>query len=307
MASNYHVFFTANHIESCIQHGRFGATSVNSLANVKKGDKAFLYDGKKSLFYGPFVVESENQFYEVEPIYGLNARNLISYPNRIAMRCDNTKVVDYVKVFSYEREPQSEHYLMNRILMSTIIENKQVHSTPLTAKEGEYLEKLISQLGEAIENNEVKSFSHLPLVITHVVANGTSISEAMMELLLMENGFSFIHDDSGDRVIHKFNQFVLGYQRQLDILLIGEDFINVIELKKKSNLTDPFTQVREYRDFLESDYRMHTYGIDNKKIKLTVILEKGNRFLENANLAGDDIDLYQFTYTKNDLKLEKII
>jgi len=95
-----------------------------------------------------------------------------------------------------------------------------------------------------------------------------------------------------------FNQFVLGIQRQIDILSVGDNTIAVIELKKKDNLRNPYEQLREYKDYALSDYRVKEFG--KKEIKLIAILEEGNKYLINSITKNyPDIAVFGFNMTRD--------
>lgn len=280
----YHVFFTSNHVRTCIENGRFGATSINSLVDVIKNDKAFIYNGKESLFYGPLIIESYEQFYESEALYGLNKKGIPRYTNRIAFSSVIANTLEYKQVFSAETDHKEYNYLLNRSLLSTIIENKQVHSMPLTMNEGIYLEKLLIEKGNRIGfNKSVKQYEGLTTIREKLKSYKSS--EAYFETSLMLNKLSPIFSQQSKEVENPltFNQFVIGIQRQIDILSIGEKEVRVYELKKANNISDPFKQLIEYSKLLKSDFRMNEFDILNKSIQLVALLEKGNKYLSDKN------------------------
>jgi hypothetical protein len=290
----YHVFFTAQYIDPCLRNGRFGATSVNSLVNVKNGDIAFLFDGLKRKLFGPLKIISDNQFYENEAIYGRNGRNVVNYPNRVAFDNQGLKSLELNKLFTFETESRTENYLVNRTILSVIIANKQVHSTPLTDKEGKYLESLIGQIGnDIIINADILTFIDRETVLHKVINNRKPKSEAIFEMLLMLRNPSPIHVANQESVI--YNQFILGLQRQIDILTITENEIKVIEIKKRDNQTNPYTQVIEYLDYVNSDFRLQTDNYRERQSRAIVLLEEGNRFLDRNQIpVFENLEVYSF-------------
>lgn len=294
---NYHIFFTTKYTDSCLQNCCFGATSVNSLANVNNRDIAFIFDGLRWKVYGPLRITSDQQYYDNSPIYGKNEKGIVNYPNRVSFDVSEVRELTLNSLFAQEVDHTCESYWLNRTILSTIIANKQVHSTPLTSIEGKYLEKKILSLGVKLEYanqpaNERQS------VVNYIISNRKQKSESVFELLLLKNrhnNFIYELDRSNSKL---FNQFILGVQRQIDILSIQDNTITIIEIKKKENKSNPYEQLMEYRDYALSDYRL--LGISkNKNVKLIAILEEGNQYLINSASGNyPDIDTFSFSITK---------
>lgn len=290
----YHVFFTAKYTEPCLENGRFGATSVNSLVDVKKEDRAFLFDGSKWIIFGPLRIISENQFYESNDIYGRKANNAVNFPNRIAFDNKEIRAIDLNKLFALETEYKSDNFLLNRTLLAIIIANKQVHSTPLTNKEGKYLENIILENGVDIQtHNDSLPFNYNASVLDNVIRKRKPKSEAIFEMLLMTIKPSPIFEANQKALI--YNQFILGIQRQIDILSITETEIKIIEIKKRSNRTNPYSQVKEYLDYVNSDYRLLTDNGLTRQLRAIVLLEEGNIFLDKNQVPIEgNISVYSF-------------
>jgi hypothetical protein len=293
---NYYVFFTTQYTDSCLQNCRFGATSVNSLANVKNKDIAFIFDGLRWKVYGPLRIISDQQYYDNSPIYGKNKRGVVNYPNRVSFNVSKVRELSVNGLFAQETDYKSESYLLNRTLLSIIIANKQVHSTPLTNAEGIYLEKAILTLGNSISltNQDLKNVQP---IIDYVISNRKPKSESIFELLLLENKHNHFIGELEKPQNKLFNQFVLGIQRQIDILSISDSTITIMELKTKENHSSPYEQLREYKDYALSDYRIKEFG--EKDIKLIAILEEGNQYLINSIPASyPDIFTFSFNMTR---------
>ena len=295
----YHVFFTAQYTESCLDNGRFGATSVNSLVNVKKGDVAFLFDGLKWKLFGPLKILSDNQFYETYDIYGRNRRGVVNYPNRVAFENKDLKCLELNKLFAFESNPNTENYLINRTLLSVMIANKQVHSSPLTNNEGQYLENLFEQIGAEINiTSDVLNFMDKETVLNNVIRNRKPKSEAIFEMLFMIRKPSPLYEINQEALI--FNQFILGLQRQIDIISITDQEIKIIEIKKRDNQTNPFTQVIEYMDYVNCDFRLQTDNYPERHCKAIVLLEEGNRYLDTNQIPNlNNLDVYSFNCDRN--------
>ena len=186
----YHVFFTTQYTDECLRYRKFGATSVNSLANVHKGDFSFLFDGLRWKIYGPLEIISDDQFYDITPIYGKNKRGIINYPNRINFSTSMAKALSFSKLFSLEKDMHSNEFLTNRILQSVIIANKQVHSTQLTEIEGQYLKRQMYNYGEGLTTNTINDLAEYPTVIDNFIKNRKTKSEALFELLLLKGRYN---------------------------------------------------------------------------------------------------------------------
>jgi len=295
----YHVFFTAKYSTQCLDNGRFGATSVNSLVDVSKGDTAFLFDGSKWKIFGPLKILSEKQFYETDKIFGSNKRGVVNYPNRIAFDTQDMNELDLNILFSIEKNYYSPSYLLNRTLLSVITANKQVHSTPLTIIEGKYLESQLLERGVKIETNGgFLSYNKKEFVINNVIRKRKPKSEAVLEMLLMTYKPSPTLFNEDHTLV--FNQFILGIQRQIDILAISKKEIIIFEIKKRDNLSNPYIQVKEYLDYLVSDYRLEPYHHKEKDHKAIVLLEVGNRYLNNNYIQNtNNIQTYSFFCDSN--------
>ncbi len=295
----YHVFFTAKYTEPCLDNGRFGATSVNSLVNVKKGDIAFLFDGLKWKIFGPLKILSGEQFYETDDIYGRNGRDVVNYPNRVAFENKGLKSLELNKLFAFEAISNTENYLINRTFLSVIIANKQVHATPLTIKEGQYLENIIGCIGKKINiTSEILPFADKETVLNNVIFNKKPKSEAIFEMLFMLRKPEQIDLKNQETLI--FNQFILGLQRQIDILTIAEHEIKIIEIKKRDNQTNPFTQIKEYLYYVNTDFRLQKDNYQPRECNAIVFLEEGNRYLDiNQIHPLDNLNVYSFNCDKN--------
>jgi hypothetical protein len=112
----------------------------------------------------------------------------------------------------------------------------------------------------------------------------TKSTEAFFETSLMINKpYPILNELFYNDLSLIYNQFVIGIQRQIDILAIHDKAIEVFELKRKDNPSDPFQQLLEYSAYLKTDYRMFEYNSQNKDIHLIALLEQGNIFLQNQH------------------------
>lgn len=285
----YHVFFTTKYTDECLQNGKFGATSVNSLGTVINGDKAYLFDGLRWEIYGPFEIISTEQFYDNNPIYGKNKRDIVNYPNRVRFTTNEAKVLSLTEFFALE-ELGNTNFTINRVLQSVIIANKQIHSTPLTIQEGKYLDNKMETNGNELNITSIPDENTYNTVINNFIMQKKSRSEALFELLLLKRRYNADFFNLSDYDI-VYNQFVLGFQRQVDILAIKEEECLLIEIKKKDNKSDPKPQIEEYIKYIKTDSRLKPFNLT--KIKHYSILERGNKYIKRSE------NILQFEMTKN--------
>ena len=280
----YHAFFTTQYTQICLEQCCFGASVSNSLANVKNGDIAFLFDGLKRALFGPLDIISEEQYIDKRPIYGTDKRGQIRYKNRVWFKIERAKKTPIVELYSTEKSPRKLSYLLNRYLIATLIANKQVNATPLTQSEGDYLMEQCLNLGKTLQATSTQ----IPLDVKPVFSQDVlrrPISEATVELLILNkrcHGYllSFLRFFSAKASY--FNQFVFGFQRQCDIVIDAQDRLALIEIKKARNLQDPYDQIIEYLYYCLSSFRLHhNRSTAIESIDLLAIIEYGSKYLNS--------------------------
>ena len=289
----HHVFFTTQHTQSCLEQCCFGASVSNSLANVKAGDIAFLFDGLKRAMFGPFETISDQQRIDKSPIYGIDKRGNTRYKNRVWFRKENAKETPMVNLYSAERDPSKPSFLLNRYIIAALIANKQVNATTLTQTEGQYLVEKCLALGQPISSACLEMPPNIePVFPTSVLRR--PISEAGVEILILNKrcqGYLLEFLNSFPKQSLYFNQFILGFQRQIDLLIDGQDRVALIEIKKAQNIQSPFEQLIEYVYYCLSSFRLHynrLYAIES--IDLVALIENGSLYL-----AHDPIESFNRT------------
>ena len=278
----HHVFFTTQHTQSCLEGCSFGASVSNSLANVKAGDIAFLFDGLKWALFGPFEIISDQQRVCELPIYGIDKRGNVRYKNRVWFRKENAKETPMVNLYSAERDPSEPSFLLNRYIIATLIANKQVNATTFTQIEGQYLVEKCLSLGQPISStcSEIPPNTE-PVFPTSILRR--PLSEAGVEVLILNKrcqGYLLEFLNSFSEQTLYFNQFILGFQRQVDLLLDSQDRLALFEIKKAQNVHSPFEQLIEYFYYCLSSFRLH-HSRSNavKSVDLVAVIEKGSSHL----------------------------
>jgi len=280
----HHVFFTTKFTQECLEHCCFGASVSNSLANVKASDIAFLFDGLKRIVFGPFEIISDQQRIDRRPIYGRDGRGNVRYKNRVWFKTEMAKATPMVKLYSNERDASKLSFVLNRHIIATLVANKQVNATPLTTTEGHYLIEKTLRLGNTIATNRPQIPSNIEAVFPVSVLR-RPVSEAGVEVLILNKrcqGYLSEFLASFSRQASYFNQFVLGFQRQVDLLIDAQDRLALIEIKLAKNKQNPFDQVLEYLYYCLSSFRLH-YNRSKaiETIDLVAFLENGNQYLSN--------------------------
>jgi len=282
---DYHVFFTTKFTQECLEHCCFGASVSNSLANVKANDIAFLFDGLKWSIFGPFEIISDQQRIDRRPIYGRDRRGNVRYKNRVWFTTEIANATPMAKLYSSERDASKISFVLNRHIVATLIANKQVNSTPLTRTEGNYLLEKTLRLGNTTYHNRPQIPPNIEPVFPVSVLRWP-VSEAGVEVLVLNKrcqGYLYEFLTSFYGQASYFNQFVLGFQRQVDVLMDSGDRLALIEIKLAKNRQDPFGQILEYLDYCLGSFRLHhnrskTIGT----IDLVALLENGNQYLEKS-------------------------
>lgn len=279
----YYVFFTTQHTKTCLEHCCFGASILNPLANVRKGDIAFVFDGQQRSLFGPLEIVSEEQYIDERPIYGRDKRGKSRYKHRVWFKIEVGREIPIVDLYSTERDAYTIQYTLNRNLIATLMANKQVSATPLTQSEGLYLIKRCIALGKPLR---VKS-PNIPVDSKPVLTEKKlrlPVSEATVEVLILKKecqGYLFEFLTSLDQQAVYFNQFVFGFQRQCDILIDAGNKLVIAEIKRASNAQNPYKQIVEYLFYCLSSFRLYVDRLAPiKEIDLLLIIENGNKFLD---------------------------
>lgn len=278
----YHVFFTTRYTQVCLEQCCFGASVSNSLANVKCGDTAFLFDGLKRTLFGPLEIVTDQQYVDVRPIYGVDKRGNTRYKNRVWFKTGKAKETLIVKIYSTERDPFKSSFLLNRYIISTLIANKQVNATPLTNTEGQYLTEECIALGKNIRCPCPKIPADIEPVFSSLVFR-RPISEAGVEVLVLNKkcrGYLLEFLNTFTNQASYSNQFILGFQRQIDLLIDDQDKLALIEIKRANNLQNPYEQIIEYLYYCLSSFRLHySRSSSIKSIDLVALIENGSNYL----------------------------
>ncbi len=279
----HHVFFTTKFTQECLEHCCFGASVSNSLANVRAGDIAFLFDGLKWIVFGPFEIISDQQRIDRRPIYGRDGRENVRYKNRVWFKTETAKATPMVKLYSSERDASKPSFVLNRYIIATLIANKQVNATPLTTTEGHYLVEKTLLLGDIISATNWPKIPPNAEAVFPVSVLRRPVSEAGVEVLTLNKkcqGYLSEFLDSFSIQASYFNQFVLGFQRQVDILIDAQDRLALIEIKLAKNKQNPFDQVLEYLYYSLSSFRLH-YNRSKpiETIDSVALIENGNQYL----------------------------
>jgi hypothetical protein len=233
---------------------------------------------------------SEEQLIDPRPIYGTDKNGKVKYKNRVWFNTHQATKTSLVRLYSTERDSASRSFIRNRYLLATLIANKQVNSTPLTQEEGQYLQEKCQALGEPIDHRTAAIPNNLTPVYPSTVLRHP-VSEAGIEVMILNKSgrgylFDFLGSFPSDSTY--LNQFVLGFQRQADVLVDAPDRIAVLEIKKASNVHSPFDQLVEYAHYCLSSFRLDNHRQTGlRRIDLLAVIEQGSIFLKTPSCADD--------------------
>ena len=299
MSSQYHIFFTKNYANQCLEFGRFGANASNVLANVKQGDTAFLFDISCNKIFGALKIKSCSQFYENTDVFGYK-KNLISrFPNRVSFEVDNISELKLVDFFALEAGCDAIEFHINRNILALIKGNKQVNSTTLTEIEGCYLKNKITKHGTSL-NITPEMISHSPCqsVYQRMFSSRNHRSEAIFEMMLLTQKPSTIF--SNQEKMKVYNQFIVGFQRIIDLVIVSDLGVEIIEIKMRENHQNPFDQVSEYIKYAAYDLRFKIENFPIDRFFPIVLLEMGNMYLDEEYIPHiPGLIVYSFTFNSN--------
>jgi hypothetical protein len=213
----------------------------------------------------------------------------VKYPNRIWFAEEKALTLRVDKLYASETDHLSTSFVRNRYVLATLIANKQVHATPLTADEGEYLEQCCAKLGEPLEANQpVVPEDLVPVFPNHVVKK--PLSEAGAEVMILKQRLDGSLKDGmsswSSEGACAYNQFVLGFQRICDILIQRDHEVVVIEIKKSNNTqNDPYEQLLEYGRYCFSSFRLTSKSsFQLRKLVLAAVLERRSPYLARSKM-----------------------
>lgn len=304
----FHLFITPVYYEKCFEYGLFGVgrTQMNQIANVHKGDFAFIYTTQsigsrtKPFIYGPFRVVSE-PFFNDEFVWAKDNNGKDKYPYRI--KIDTTsehiceKPISAQKLYDLREEGR-----IKSVIDSSALINKSVIN--LLPSEGKLiLESLVQQNSHgSIKECPQKGHSQKENPFDPKEFLGEGLKEfrleSQLETYLLQNPdelnslTQFINGDKSQYFTDIYNQvstYIAG--GAVDIIAVYEKYlfdmwlklgVGVFELKKGVLEPDTIDQLIEY---IEWTARLFP-GIKKEMIQGIVIgREFGNQKQKEQNIA----------------------
>lgn len=272
---NSHLLITAKYLDQCLESSTFGATSCNSLANVKEGDCAFIFSSKESKLVGPIRITSE-QFRGDDLTFGVNKLGRPNFPNRIWFSSNESFEIAFVDLII------SEVVIARKLFLATVALNKQVHVFPLLEEESDYLRMKLMNFGTPLLSEPNPPLPGLS-VLQYGIEQGYN-SEAWFEAIILNQHPQMLAEEFlGSNIDFKiFNQMVIGLQNQLDILLVADNQALIVEIKKCNNRDNPYHQLLKYKSLLFNEMRFQ----ELEQVQCLALLEAGNSFLEENPPVG---------------------
>jgi len=248
MKPKSHVFITKKFLDKCLEVGRFGvsAQQINHLANVDRGDQAFLLETKSGRLVGPLTIE--------KPLY----------KGQKDIWNDGRSETDPFKYrVKFERGPVRESGL--RPIWEVLLARKAAYAygfstfqrsnNSLLPEEGEQISSYLKSKGIPLEAK--LQFGDVPGPIDYFGKDRKRFSsEARLEAALLSDKPGLIEMLRAEGLLnsahepHIINQLPLpGTNYSLDIaVLAGKDTI-VLELKKDEATPEASKQVDKYAEF----------------------------------------------------------
>lgn len=296
----FYLFTTAKFVDQCIEHGIYGSTNSNWLANVDTGDIIFIsqFNFLEQKIYGPFKV-IKNLFYDKKLIYPGQR-----YYFRVGINplFNTVRKIEETDIFLKGIQENNLSFASDFICL--IQQNKHLHTIPLTNAEGDYLlqifnnysqdsltpsgvfaknsdtldvnSKLILEKGKVLKNNYFTSESDLEAFVIFELKKEKDFFNTFSKILK-----KFPNNDLNESEV--YNQFIFGNAYPCDITILNEENINILELKKNSLCNISLNMVeKEFRKYCY--YSLFSNRIKEKFKKrlnffLIIAKDKGNQLI----------------------------
>jgi len=295
----YYILTTTKFAKECIEFGKYGSTNSNWLSNINKDDVVFIsqFNYKSQLIYGPFKVKLP-LFYEKKDIYPNQ-----KYYYRIDIQSNNLKYIEETDIYLQGINSKNKNFASR--IINLLQQNKHLHSIYISNKEGEFILQTIKNHGNKLEKFDNKiyipDYNELK-VDSEYIANKNRLSkksffssESDLEAFIifsLKNNRSIVYDqlnkilnniqnnDLNHSII--YNQFIFGNAYPSDIVIINQNNINILELKKtkleKVMITTIEKEIKKYCYY--SLYSKRIEENNDRQINFFLIILNGEQNLK---------------------------
>jgi hypothetical protein len=297
----YYVLTTAKFAQECIEFKKYGATNSNWLSNINVGDTIFIsqfnYNDQK--IFGPFEVVLP-MFYDKKVIYPDQ-----KYYYRIGFDYNDLQIIDETHLYWHGINSNNKDFAFRIICL--LQQNKHMHSICLNDQEGEFIIEAIKNHGRHWRTIMAKDYSpeygKLKVDLKFLsernkLSKKSSFSsesdfEAFLILCLKNqdnptycslNDILSVHsnNDLNKSIIN--NQFIFGNAYPSDIVIVNDNNINILELKKTS-LEKGMVRTIEKELMKYCVYSLHSYRLETSPAQINfylIVLRDRN----NLNFIG---------------------
>lgn len=244
----YYILTTTKFANECIEFKKYGSTNSNWLSNIDIGDTIFIsqFNYKSQNIYGPFKVTTP-LFYDKKIIFPSQ-----KYYYRISIESDRPQYISETDLYLNGITLEKKDFAFKLICL--LQQNKHLHSISLNDAEGEFVSDSIKTYGsdfESVENNGY-TYPDKSKVGQEFIASKNKLyvkrsfsSESDLEAFIIyclkdQNNATYcslnnildIYPNNRLGYSTIYNQFVFGNAYPSDIVVLNNDNINILELKK---------------------------------------------------------------------------
>lgn len=296
----YYILTTTKFANECIEFKEYGSTTSNWLSNINIGDIIFLsqFNYQNQNIYGSFKVTLP-LFYDKRIIFPNQ-----KYYYRIKLDYDKLQLIEETDLYLEGINRKKEHFALR--LIGLLQQNKHLHSICLNDQEGKFIAETIKNYGRncnllPIQNKEyILPYEKLKVDLAFLAdknklqnkpyfASESDLEAYIILCLKDKNNVTYKHlkhilnvflkNDIDDSLT--YNQFIFGNAYPSDIVILNENNINIIELKKtgldKSMIPTLEKEIKKY-----CLYSLHSDRLEGRPEQINFVL----MVLKDKNNAG---------------------
>jgi hypothetical protein len=292
----YYVLTTTKFVNECIEFKKYGSTNSNWLSNIDIGDTVFIsqFNYQDQNIFGPFKVALPI-FYDKKIIYPDQ-----KYYYRIGVEYKKLQNISETDLYLNGINSKKRGFALRLICL--LQQNKHLHSICLNDQEGKFISETIKSYGNNLKSIDSKDYvlEYNKLKVNQeFIANKNKLdkklffsSESDLEafiILCLKNNQNITYNSLNNilNIYPKnnlnystiYNQFIFGNAYPSDIVILNQNNVNILELKKtglgKSMIPTIKKEINKYCLYSLYSDRLE---IDHVQINfvLTVLRDKNN-------------------------------